>query len=75
MIAKPLRVDNELRELIRKVKIERVNLGTDDVMKSDRRITKAIARLSVKDINFYNNLIKSPLDDDTKRRGRKLRLP
>ena len=61
----PLRVDEEMLNLIKDIKIERIKFGTDaNKIQSDRRLTKALARLIKQNADMYNTLIKSPLEDD-----------
>lgn len=66
--------DKEFKEILQKIRKERIKLGTDNIYQSDRRLTKAIARYINTDLNSYMTLVKSPLDDDNKKRGRRLKL-
>lgn len=70
----PLRVDEEFKDFLRFVKLERIKSGTDNMPVSERRTTKAIARYFRTDFNALSTLIKSPFDNDNKRGGRKLKL-
>jgi hypothetical protein len=61
---RPIKVDEEFFNIIKKIKIDRIKTGIDLRPQSDRRISKAIARLCEKDMTFYSNLINSPFIDD-----------
>lgn len=71
---KPSKIDNELKTLFNDVKIDRIKIGTDVKIQSDRRLSKAVARLIKTTPSMYDTLIKSPLDNDLKPRGRKLKF-
>jgi len=69
---KPLRVDEEFYNLLRTIKIERIKRGTDLIPNvSDRRLTKAVARIVKMQTETFNSLCNSPLDDDREYRRRR----
>jgi hypothetical protein len=66
----PIRVDEEMFNLVKNIKIDRIKIGTDRIPESDRRITKALARLVKQDVALYNTLIKSQLENDRRYKRR-----
>ena len=60
---KPIRVDLDFEEELRKIKIERLTKGKDRMPKSDRRLTKAIRRHPLWN-NIREDIIKADLLED-----------
>ena len=65
--AELMRIDKEFKREIDGIKLERVKLGKDSFMQSDRRLTKALIRTSLWN-ELKKTLILSPLDDDRRKR-------
>ena len=68
----PARVDNSFMKELKEIKLERIRRGVDKEFKSDRRLTKAIVRSSLWR-ELKEVLINSPIENDTKFRGRKFK--
>ena len=62
----PIRADIEFDDFLNKLLAERVVRGVDRNLNSKRRMTKAVARLANKSVDFRESLIISPLEDDRK---------
>jgi hypothetical protein len=70
-----IRGDKEFKDLINKMRIERVRLGIDKDINSisERRITKAIARKITKEPSLFETFVISQLENDKRLSGRKLK--
>lgn len=58
-----IKVDPEFKKEIDEIKVERVKKGFDNKMRSDRRITKAIRRLSSWE-EIKKRIIEAEMEDD-----------
>lgn len=67
---KPSRVDAEFIKELKEIKLDRIRLGLDKKIQSDRRLTKALVKTSFW-IDVKRVLKQSPLEDDTYRRVKK----
>ena len=67
----PVRLDREFANMLKKLKVERIKKGIDTEQKSDRRLSKAIARYINSDMRAYETLLNSELENDKKTRRRR----
>jgi hypothetical protein len=70
----PIRLDEEFYKLIKNLKVDRIKFGSDTLPKSDRRLSKAVARIINMEKQIYNSLVTSPLEDDTKMRSGRISI-
>ena len=66
-----LRIDKELEDVFKDIARERVVRGIDRQTEHPRRLSKAVARLIKRDLDFQEKMIQSHLEDDRKFRRRK----
>lgn len=67
---KSMQVDDEFKREINKLLAERVTIGTDKFIESERRITKALAH-TIKLPEIREIIIKTPFENDRKFRRSK----